>query len=130
MVPRGPVAVPVMVEVPLPLLVTEPLAEEVPPRGPVTVALPVLPLAVLVVVAWPLTLRPRKPVADPDAVAVLPWRDTVPVAVLPRRPVTVRVRDAKAMGRVRVRARIVASVRACFMRTLLTGWHLYAGWYY
>ena len=54
MVPRGPVAVPVTVEVPLPLGVAVPLAVEVPPLGPVTVAVPEVPVEVLVAVALPL----------------------------------------------------------------------------
>jgi hypothetical protein len=81
--PRGPVAVPDTVVLPLALLVAVPLALVVPPLGPVTLPLPERPLAVLVAEPVPLTLLPRALVAVPPAVAVAPLRVTFPVAVPP-----------------------------------------------
>jgi hypothetical protein len=65
-----------------------PFTVEVPPFGPVTLALPVVPVRVFFTVAVPLTELPRAPVALPLAFTVPPVCVTVLEAVPPLRPVT------------------------------------------
>jgi hypothetical protein len=88
-VPFGPVTVPLAVVVPFPLLVVVPLAVVVPPFGPVTDPVSVVPVRVLVTLPWALTVLPPALVAVPLPETVVPFCVTDPVAVPPRRPVTV-----------------------------------------
>lgn len=87
--PCGPVTVALPVVVPLPLLVVVPLAVVVPPFGPLMVADSVVPVRVFVRLPWPLTVLPDALVAVPLAETVVPFCTTAPLAVPPRRPVTV-----------------------------------------
>ncbi len=82
-VPFGPVAVALTVEVPLPLLVVVPLALVVPPLGPVTVAVSAVPVRVFWTVAVPLAVVPLAEVAVAVPVAVVPLVVTEVVAVPP-----------------------------------------------
>ena len=127
-VPRGPVAVPVTVVVPLLFFTAVPLAAAVLPLRPVTeplaVVVPVLvfvlvvteadppleveaeaepltPESVLVAVAVPVALLPRAPVAVPVAVALVPLVVTPPVAVPPLGPVAVFCAEAAQRARER-----------------------------
>jgi hypothetical protein len=113
--PFGPFTVPVAVFVPLPLFVVEPVAVVVLPFAPVTVADPAAPLRVLVAVTEPDTVLPRALVAVPVAVAVLPFVTTVPVAVPPCFPVTVRC--ANAAGSTSESVMIVSTVRMFFIES-------------
>jgi hypothetical protein len=84
--PRAPVADPEAVVV-LPVFVTVPFAEVVPPFVPVTVAAPAVPLKVFLTVAVPLAVLPLAEVAVPVAVNELPLRVAELLAVPPRGPV-------------------------------------------
>ena len=108
-VPRGPVAVPDTVLVPLALLVVVPEAVLVLPLGPVTVAESPVPLRVLVAEAVPVAVAPFAVVAVPLAVAVLPVRVTELEAVAPRRVVTDFWAEAAEAASERVRRMLTAS---------------------
>jgi len=88
-VPFGPVTVPLAVVVPFPLLVVVPLAVVVPPFGPVTDPVSVVPVRVLLTLPWALAVMPPALVAVPLPETVVPFCVTDPVAVPPRRPVSV-----------------------------------------
>jgi hypothetical protein len=87
--PFGPMTVPLAVVVPFPLLVVVPLDVVVPPFGPVTDPVSAVPVRVLVTLPWALTVLPPALVAVPLPETVVPFCVTDPVAVPPRRPVTV-----------------------------------------
>lgn len=112
LVPLGPVTVPVVVDVPFPLLTVVPLTVVVPPLGPVTVPFSVVPVRVLVTEPVADAVFPRAPLAVPVPVTVLPVREAEPVAVEPLRPVTVFC--AKADVQARDRARML-STDSCFI---------------
>ena len=140
--PRGPVTVPEVVVVPVPLLLVEPLAEDVPPLGPLTVADPdfpwpvlvvepftfvvppfgpvteplsAVPLRVLLTVPDPLTDLPRALVALPLPDTVLPLPEAEPVAVPPCRPVAVCCANAEGTANIKT---IAARFITFFMGSL------------
>jgi hypothetical protein len=83
---------------PFPVFAVEPVAVVVLPFGPVTVAESAVPLRVLVALADPDIVFPRALVAVPVAVTDLPVCFTEPVAVPPRLPVTVCCASAEVSG--------------------------------
>jgi hypothetical protein len=100
-----------------PLFVTVPFAVLVLPFGPVTLALPVVPIIVFFTVAVPVVVAPRADVAVPVAVTVLPLRVTELLALPPRGPAVERW--AKPIETPIVSARIKAAVCVIFMANLL-----------
>jgi hypothetical protein len=98
------VTVPLTV-VEVPLFVVVPVAVEVPPWGPVTLAESDVPVLVFFTVAVPETVVPFALVAEPVAVAVLPFSITVPDAVPPCFEVTVCCAGAEATPSVKPKVR-------------------------
>lgn len=97
--PRGPVTVPLAVEVPFPLFVVEPFTEVVPPLTPVTEPDSVVPVGALVALPCPDTWLPRAPVTVPLPDTELPVREAVLVAVVPCGPVRVCCANAGTVSR-------------------------------
>jgi hypothetical protein len=97
----------------VPLLVVVPFTVEVPPFGPVTLPLPVVPVRVFFTVAVPLTELPRAPVALPLAFSVEPVCVTLLEAVPPLRPVTVFCAYAELRGSIKAIA--AAAINFIFM---------------
>lgn len=81
--PLGPVTVPEVVEVPLPLFTVVPLTVVVPPFTPVTLPDSFVPVLVFVTEPCAEALRPLAPVTEAAPFAVLPEREAPAVAVVP-----------------------------------------------